>query len=240
MRGADRTLLAGASMLGPNSFPAWFGPFLLVVARLKGGYRDFRWRNTLYDTVLGRVARRGEDNVRGSMLVALLATLLLLAGCMSTGGRARYTQQEIDEAAELVDRYYQSIADGDYRQALMLLASPEERTRDWKYEQDYLVRELQAMERRGEYRLSQYAPVLTGGENRPIGGPEDLIQSKPLRFLVGFQTDVRGKPTLVNEIASVQIIEGRFRIVNFESVDHFVRFRSYAYDLPRVNNAPEQ
>lgn len=172
---------------------------------------------------------------------ALVLTAVLsatAAGCTFHTRTARYTQEELDRAAEVVSQYYGHVQNAEFDQALRLVEPPQDLIRDWEYESNFRVRELRRMIHSGDYRLTAFQWVRSNGSITPLGPPGDLSHGKPLRFVVDFETRVQGKRTSLNEIVHVQMIDGQFRIVNFESVDHFIRFRAYSFALPRVRNAP--
>ena len=89
---------------------------------------------------------------------------------------------------------------------------------------------LEQLNRTGEYR------VLDFGGPELIGRPGHHSSRRPLQFYATMDVEMGGTKAIVAENISIVRVDGRFSIVNFKSVDHFVRYRVYEFQLPRVAN----
>lgn len=164
--------------------------------------------------------------------VVLLVLILIAGGWWAYGDAlSTYSQEEVKIASDVVNQYYTHLIAGEYRQALALVAEPEDQVRDWSYENQWRSRYLQRLAQSGEYRmLAVGGPELTGGP------PHNRPKRQPMTFYTTMYIEQGGKKDMVAENVLVEKVNGQFRIVDVESVDHYVRYRAYEFQLPRVGN----
>lgn len=168
------------------------------------------------------------------MKLRLIAVMLAVLGLGWWGYHYwfdTYPVAQVAAAEDLVEQYYDHLQAGEYSRALGLVAIPEEQVRDWNYEREWRARYLDRARESGEYRIFAIdGTELIGGppHNRP--GREDLT------FYTSMVVDVNGKRAVVGENLLVAEVDGRLRIVDVQSTDHFVRYRAFRFELPRVSN----
>lgn len=155
----------------------------------------------------------------------------LIASALVWYANREYSQTDINQAWLVVRDYYGSIGNGDYEQALSLLAPPPGLVRDWPREWEAKAKELKLLADTNRYVMGEFSQENPSPETPPR-------RSKPLTFLVTFTTHVNGKQQFLNELVRVQRVDGQLRIVEFVSVDYFVGYRAFNYQLSRVVNWP--
>lgn len=165
-------------------------------------------------------------------LRVVAVTLLLLGGWW--GYRYAfdtYSRAQVAAASDLVKRYYTHLLAGEYGPALLLVSRPGDQVRDWSYERQWRSRSLQRASQSGEYRILSFAgPELTGGP------PHNRPKRQVLTFYATMDIELNGKKDIVAENVLVASVDGQFQIIDFQSTDHFVRYRAYRFQLPRVGN----
>lgn len=134
----------------------------------------------------------------------------------------------------VVQQYYSHLQSGQFDQALRLVSGDWAQCRlqgDLSYETQFMIRSLRELSESNQYQLvdvSETVPVKSGS----------LLEQKQMSFATNFHTQVNGKTFYHVEYATVQKVREDMRIVSLTTSDHFVRYRSYCYELVNVNNGP--
>lgn len=159
---------------------------------------------------------------------AAFIVLALMAGGWWGYGRtfATYSPEEERLAEDAVNQYYAHLMAGEYGQALALAGPPADQVRDWAYERQWRSQELQRLAESGEYRM-----VGLGGTELVGGPPHKQPKRQPLTFYATMYVEMGGQKDMIAENLTVQQVDGHFRIVGFESLDRYVRYRAFAYRL---------